>query len=262
MDSDKILMRIAYVGTRYCGWQRQPNGLSIQEVIEKALATAVRKPMKIIGASRTDAGVHALAQAAHFTLPISCSLDTLQRALNGLLPQDIRITSLEPVSESFHARYSALSKQYHYHLWLEKTADPFLRPYRLHLSDSRFSLSALIEAAGYFVGTQDFAAFANLGGQVKSTVRTLFRLDSVEQEGGVRLEFEGDGFLYKMVRNIVGTLLEVALSKRTPSQIPQLLAQKKRPLVGAAAPAHGLFLVNVNYEPIPIIDLTSRLLLG
>jgi tRNA pseudouridine38-40 synthase len=249
-DSKKYLMRIAYDGTRYSGWQIQPNSKSVQEIIEKALHTLLKAPVRIIGAGRTDAGVHALGQVAHFSLDADLDCDKMGYALNGMLPHDIRIKALVPTPETFHAQYSALSKEYHYHLWLEKIIDPFVRLYRHHLFHRRFSFSHLEDATSHFLGTHDFATFANVGGSVSSTVRTLTRLDIVPQEGGIRLEFEGNGFLYKMVRNIVGTLLEVAVGKRISSEIPELLSAKDRQRAGPAAPSRGLFLVKINYPPL------------
>lgn len=164
-----------------------------------------------------------------------------------MLPFDIRIKELALTLDCFHAQHSALSKEYHYHLWTEKTMDPFFRLYRHHFSDNHFSLCALQDAAKYFIGTHDFATFTNTGANVLNTVRTLFRLDILEQNGGFRLEFEGNGFLYKMVRNIVGTLLEIASGRRTSSQIPNLFGLKDRRKAGAAAPPKGLFLVKINY---------------
>lgn len=168
-------------------------------------------------------------------------------ALNGTLPHDIRIQEINPVLETFHAQYGALSKEYHYHLWLEKTMNPCLRLYRHHFHDSRFRLTWLKEALHEFIGTYDFSTFANVGGCVKSHVRTITRITLQPQEGGVRLEFEGNGFLYKMIRNIVGTLLEVSIGKKQISDIPLLLSAKDRRAAGPAAPAKGLFLVNINY---------------
>jgi len=240
-------MRIAYDGTRYSGWQIQPNSTSIQGLIENALQTVLKIPIRIIGAGRTDAGVHALGQVAHFSYEGSLNCHQIGYALNGLLPYDIRVKELFPTLTSFHAQYSALSKEYHYHLWLEKIVDPFVRLYRHHLYDKRFSLTLLQEATFHFLGTHDFATFANVGGSVSTTVRTLKRLDLVEQEGGIRLEFEGDGFLYKMVRNLVGTLLEIATGRRSASEISLLLAAKDRRKAGPAVSPRGLFLIKINY---------------
>ena len=242
----KYLIKISYDGTRYCGWQVQPNGVSIQGSVETALQTLLKTPIRVIGAGRTDAGVHAKGQVAHFSCSQVIAGDQLLNALNGLLPYDIRIKALLPTSEDFHAQYAALSKEYHYHLWVEKTIDPFFRLYRHHFFRQNFSISQLKEAAALFVGTHDFATFANMGGNVCSTTRRLSRLDITEQEGGFRLEFEGDGFLYKMVRNIVGTLLDTAIGK-LKSPIQKLFAAKDRRWAGPAAPPRGLFLMKINY---------------
>ncbi len=238
---------IAYNGTHYCGWQIQPNGISIQSLIENALKTLLKEPLFIVGAGRTDAGVHALGQVAHFDS--STELDTFRilGQLNGILPPDIRIKVLQQVDTNFHARFSSQGKEYHYHLWLEKTADPFLAPYRYH---PRFliSLPLLQEAAQQFVGTHDYTTFTNTGGASTTYIRTIQRLDIVPQEGGVRLEFEGPGFLYKMVRNIVGTLLEVASAKRSLEEVNALFEAKDRRQAASAVPARGLFLVRVHYS--------------
>lgn len=245
----KYKLTIAYDGTHYCGWQVQPNGISIQSVLEKSLSCLLKDSITIIGAGRTDAGVHALGQVAHFETDQELSFDRILMSLNGILPSDIRIKELTPISKDFHARYSALGKEYHYHLWLEKTIDPFFHLYRHH---PRFlvSLPLLQEAASAFVGTHDFSTFANVGGAAKTAIRTIQRIDMVPQEGGVRLEFEGNGFLYKMVRNIVGTLLEVASGKRPFESLKTLFEAKDRRLAGIAAPAKGLFLVKVRYPSI------------
>ena len=240
-------MKIAYDGTRYSGWQVQPGSPSIQGTIEKALFTLLRKPIRVIGAGRTDAGVHARGQTAHFSAPSPCNANQIRHALNGMLPEDIRIYELEPTLDTFHAQISALSKEYHYHLWLEKVIDPFVSRYRHHFCFDRFSLHRLNEAAQDFVGTHNFATFANVGGKVISTVRTIKRLTLVPQEGGIRLEFEGDGFLYKMVRNIVGTLLEISLGKRSRGDIPSLFLAQDRRAAGPSASPKGLFLMRVDY---------------
>lgn len=209
--------------------------------------TLLKSPVRLVGAGRTDAGVHALGQVAHFCVSRALDCERLSYALNGILPHTIRIKALDQATPSFHAQYSAISKEYHYNLWLEKTVNPFFRLYRHHIYDPKFSLALLKEASQLFLGTHDFVTFANVGGSVKTTVRSLTRLDCVAQEGGVRLEFEGDGFLYKMVRNIVGTLLEVARGKRQMEEIPKLLAAKDRRMAGPAAPPEALFLIKVNY---------------
>lgn len=197
---------LTYEGTAYVGWQIQPNGPSIQGVIEEVLYTLLREKTRLVGSGRTDAGTHALGQVAHFKTAQELDCPRFIRALNGMLPHDIRILTLESVSDDFHAQYSAMGKEYHYHLWLDHAVAPFVRRYRYKVPFA-LDLDLLREGAKHFIGTHDFATFANVGSSVKTTVRTLYRLDIAEQEGGVRLEFEGSGFLYKMVRNIVGTLI-------------------------------------------------------
>lgn len=233
---------IAYDGTAYGGWQVQPNSLSIQEVIEKVLFTILQTPTHLAASGRTDAGVHALGQVAHFssTKPLSLS------SLNSLLPPDIRILSLEEVPLSFHARFSARDKEYHYHVHTDSIISPFIRPYRTYFPHS-LDLPLIEEALPLFRGTHNFTTFANCGGSKASPLKTIYRLDLIPQEGGFRLEFEGSGFLYKMVRNIVGTLLEVGTHKRPISSIPLLFALEDRRQGGKSAPPTGLFLVKVNY---------------
>ena len=246
----KYKIVIAYDGTDYGGWQVQPNAVSIQSLIEKALNTILRANTTLVGSGRTDAGVHALAQCAHFNTHAPIDIQKTFASLNGILPPDIRILSIEQVSLEFHARYSALSKIYHYRLHLDPTPDPFNRRYSYHVPH-KVDIALLKEAARLFVGTHDFTSFANeahRGTAAKDAVRTLYRLDVVEEPGGVRLEFEGDGFLYKMVRNIVGTLLDVCAGKINKDQISLILKAKDRKQAGRAAPAHGLYLVEVKYE--------------
>jgi len=244
----KYKLTLSYDGTEYVGWQVQRSGTSIQGLLEEALTTLLKKKTRVIGAGRTDAGTHALAQAAHFESETELDCEKILHPLNGMLPYDIRILELLPVPATFHAQYSATGKEYHYHLWLGATISPFVRLYRHHIHYP-LDLALLQEAAELFVGTHDFATFANVGSSVATTVRTIHRIDVALQEGGVRLEFEGNGFLYKMVRNLVGVLLEIASGKRCFSEIQTLLDAKDRRAAGIATPARGLFLVQVNYLP-------------
>jgi tRNA pseudouridine38-40 synthase len=240
---------IAYDGTHYSGWQVQPNGISIQETLQNVMKTILPFAPQVTGSGRTDAGVHALGQVAHFHSPTEIDLHRFQHSLNALLPPDIRILQIEPVSLDFHARYSAVKKTYHYHLWLDRVQNPFQRAYSLHVRH-RVDLSLLREAAAQLVGEHDFTSFANSateGSAAHDAVRTLFRADVLEQEGGVRIELEANGFLYKMVRNIVGTLLEVAAGKRDVSNIAHLLQARDRRLAGTAVEPKGLFLAQVDY---------------
>lgn len=241
---------ISYDGTDYSGWQIQPNAPSIQQHLQDAIdKCSGGKPHTVIGSGRTDAGVHALAQVAHFDSEAAHETSRLQLMLNGILPRDIRVKHVEEVSKQFHAQRSALGKEYHYHLHLDRVADPFRRLYCWHLF-KKVDLALLHEAASLFVGTHDFTSFTNephSGSAARNPVRTLFRLDPVPIAGGLRLEFEGNGFLYKMVRNIVGSLIDVASSKCPLEELSEIFKAKDRRRAGRAAPPQGLFLVNVTY---------------
>ncbi len=240
-------LTIAYDGTHYSGWQVQENAQSIQPLIQNALQTVLRHPLDLSGSGRTDAGVHAQGQTAHFDTPQSISSSKLRFSLNALLPPDIRIRQVELTEEDFHARYSARSKIYHYHLHLDPISDPFKRLY-CHQVFGKFDLTQLKLGASFFLGTHDFTSFANTKEEsLKDAIRTLYRLDIVEEKGGIRLEFEGDGFLYKMVRNITGTLLDIAAGRMRADQIPEILTLRDRRKAGSAAPAQGLFLMEVIY---------------
>lgn len=242
-------LTIAYEGTHYNGWQVQANGISIQEVIEKALFTILQERVKIIASGRTDSGVHALGQVANFCVSNTLDLVRFSYSLNSVLPKDIRIVSIEEVSYKFHARYDATSKVYRYHIHQTKVLNPFKRHTSWHYPQTLHP-EILKEAIFKFIGTHDFRAFANeasSGVASYDSVRTINRIDVVEEDGGFYLEFEGDGFLYKMVRNIVGMLIDCAAGKRSPAEIPALLLSKDRRLTSAAAPPQGLFLVSVTY---------------
>ena len=236
---------IAYDGTHYSGWQVQKDQASIQALIQSALRTALRHPLDLTGSGRTDAGVHALGQTAHFDSQEFFKKELLRASLNALLPPDIRIREITPVPPDFHARYSAKAKIYHYHLHLDRVLDPFQRLYR---HQPRAKLDLVKQAASHFIGTHDFTSFANEKASApQDPIRTISRLDIKEQKGGVRLEFEGDGFLYKMVRNITGTLLDAAAKKIPLDEIPKIFEAKDRRKAGSAAPPQGLFLVEVLY---------------
>jgi tRNA pseudouridine38-40 synthase len=246
MSGYKYKMTIAYDGTDYGGWQVQPNAITIQSLIERALTTILRSPISVVGSGRTDAGVHALGQSAHFVTNAPIDVFKTIGSLNGLLPLKIRVLDLILVPPDFHARYKAISKTYHYRLHLEKIPDPFKQSYAYHVPHP-VNLSLLEEAASLFIGKHDFTSFTNRGSAAKNPIRTLRRLDVAPERGGVRLEFEGDGFKYKMVRNIVGTLLDVCAGKLSKEQILPILAAKDRRFAGRAAPPHGLYLIEVAY---------------
>ena len=245
----KYKMTIVYDGTSYSGWQIQPNAVTIQEILQNTLEVILRSKISVIGAGRTDAGVHALGQVAHFQHAEEIDLYRFLASVNGVLPKNIRVTEVEPVPPSFHARYSAVNKRYHYHLSLGRVQDPFKRLYSWHISE-KLDLDLLQECTQLFLGTHDFTSFANeakLGAASKKPVRTLKKLNIVPERTGIRLEFESESFLYKMVRNITGTLVEVARGKRDIKDVPKILEAKDRRKADRAAPPQGLFLMGVDY---------------
>jgi tRNA pseudouridine38-40 synthase len=246
----KYKLIISYDGTAYGGWQSQHNSTSIQSVIEEALSLILRVSCKITGSGRTDAGVHALGQVAHFSSQDAIDEKKVLHSLNALLPKDIRALSLCLIEESFHARYSAIGKIYQYFIHLSDVEDPFQRRYALHIKH-KINLEELSLAARYLIGTHDFSSFANeqhQGSAGKNAVRTLQRIEIIPTAHGICLEFEGTGFLYKMVRNITGTLLEIAAGKRDKDTLLGILAAKDRRLAGKAADPHALFLTKVLYN--------------
>lgn len=247
-DAFYYKMVIQYDGTPFSGWQVQPNGVSIQQKIQDAIFIITKETVNVTGSGRTDAGVHALGQTAHFHTNKSLNLYAFQNSLNALLPPQIRIKEIVPTVSTFHARYSAVKKTYRYNITLTPYQNPFNRLYTWHLRD-KIDLDLFKEAAQQLLGTHDFTSFANeahTGSASKDPVRTLMQLSINESDDGIYLELEADGFLYKMVRNIVGTLVDIAAGRLT-SSIPEILAAKDRRQAGTTAPAQGLFLWKVDY---------------
>ena len=240
---------IAYDGTAYGGWQSQTNSCCIQDMIQGALSTILRSKTVICGSGRTDAGVHATGQVAHFDTERDIDPGKIGYSLNCLLPKDIRIVDIKPVKDSFHARYSVKKKIYQYRLHLDPICDPFKRKYTYHVRHL-LDIEEMKKASKHLIGTHDFSSFANQqheGSAAKDPVRTIFRIDFIAEPGGIMLEFEGNGFLYKMVRNITGTLLEVGGKQRISEHIPKILQAKDRRAAGKAAAAQGLQLAEVIY---------------
>ena len=244
-----IKLTVQYDGTEYVGWQRQENGTSIQELLEDALEPIEGSPVAVHGAGRTDAGVHALAQVATTTLSTRLDCVTLIRALNAVLPSDVRVLAAQEMPAGFHARFSATGKLYEYRIVNAPFVSPFIQRYAWHLVPP-LDIDAMREAAAPLAGTHDFAAFQGAGSSIVMTERTVRRIEW--QDGGgydlpLVLRIEGDGFLRHMVRNIVGTLVEVGLGRWPAGCIPDILASRDRTFAGATAPAKGLFLVRVDY---------------
>lgn len=254
--SFKWRLVIAYDGTNYAGWQYQASPPTIQCAIEKALIKITkldRKDLNLVGAGRTDTGVHAWGQVAHFVTPFNYdALDEVHAALNGLLPSDIRVRELSPALPLFHARFSAKGKIYRYSIYNGAVMDPFNRSYAYH---SLYNLNAAViaEAAKYFIGKHDFSAFANAirNDGVRDPVKTISRFDVLERGPLVELEVEGSGFLYRQVRNMVALLLQIGREAIPPDIVPEILETRDRRELAKytlSAPPHGLCLVSVKYN--------------
>ena len=252
-----LKLTISYDGTRFVGWQRQAEGVSIQWLLEEALARFEGATVAVHGAGRTDAGVHALGQVASVRLTSGQPLDSVGRGLNACLPPDVRVIDVQEAAADFHARFSARSKTYRYQLRSATTVSPFERAYVWHVPEA-LDVDAMRSAAHALVGTHDFAAFRSTGGDEKGTVRTITRSEVAtgavsgwhDTATGTLVVYEisGDGFLRHMVRAIVGTLVEIGRGRRPAASIAALLAGGSRSQAGVTAPPQGLFLVRVVYD--------------
>jgi len=242
----KYKVVLQYVGTRYAGWQIQKNQHTIQGKLKSALHQLTGEEISVVGAGRTDSGVHAMEQVAHLRLYKDMETEKLFRGLNGILPWDIRVMSIEPAPQDFHAQKDALKKRYEYRIYTGPVLPPFLHGYVHHMIRP-LNAPDMQRAAEQLCRSDDFRGFAAASTRVKSTVRTVFLSQIQEQGCHLTYQIEGDGFLHHMVRNIVGTLLEVGVGKRVPDDICAILDSKDRRLAGPTAPAHGLYLMHVSY---------------
>jgi tRNA pseudouridine38-40 synthase len=269
-----VKLLLQYEGTEYAGWQVQDNAVTIQELVERALTTILREKIRVAGASRTDSGVHALGQVAAFKTSESLSLDRLLRSLNGILPQDIRVMEASEVADDFDPRF-AKEKTYRYALACGKYLSPFQRRYAWHIKEPLDS-RRMQEAAGALIGEHDFSSFTASGGGEKSPIRRISGLDfgrggiistcfkdtcfESESRGAVsqgvednhdetifHFDITANGFLYKMVRNIIGTLVKVGRGTIALEDMLDIITAKDRSRAGPTAPAHGLCLLSVQY---------------
>ena len=247
----KLKLTIAYDGSGYAGWQVQKTGIGVQQKIEEAFTKLFPSVRRIHGSSRTDTGVHALGMVAHVEIPLAefkMPVAKVALALNSFLPQDIRIVSAVRCPEEFHARFDASGKQYRYFVWNHTAMNPLLRHTAWQVPQ-KLDLDAMRAASALFVGKHDFKSFAATRNyEMETTVRTLTRCDI--RRSGPLLTFiiEGDGFLYKMCRGIVGTLVQAGRGKFTGKQLKAMLAARDRREAGMSAPAHGLVLWKVHYQ--------------
>lgn len=250
-----VLITIAYDGTEFHGWQRQPGMRTVQGELERVLSTLCARDISINGTSRTDAGVHALGQRASFSGDFSIPCDRIVLAGNNLLAGgsnsqkagDIKILSAEEVSPDFHARFSCRGKKYIYRMTAGEEIDIFRRNYCWQLRDE-LDISLMNKAASHIVGTHDFKCFQAAGGEEKeTTVRTIHSLKVVKNGKDIELHVEGDGFLYNMVRIITGTLAEVGRGRMEPDHLREIIEKKDRTLAGPTAPPQGLYLAEVYF---------------
>jgi tRNA pseudouridine38-40 synthase len=242
-----IKLLIEYDGTNYIGWQVQPKGPTIQGVLEERLGLLTREKIKLFGSGRTDSGVHAICQVAHFKTESSMETQKMQRALNSLLPPDIVIQKMEEVGESFHARRHSKSKVYEYRILNRNLRTVFDRGYVWHIPQ-KLDFKEIGKATKYLIGEHDFSSFRSVGSPTRTTVRNVIRAEWKRGRSGlVRFEIEANGFLKQMVRAIIGTLVEVGKGKMSAVEFRKILESKERSKAGPTAPAHGLFLKEVKY---------------
>ncbi len=241
-------MVLSYDGTKFLGWQESSDGMTIEEAVRKALETIYQRPTILQAASRTDRGVHAEGQVVSFHAEKRLDLSQVKVSLNQLLPKTIRIQTVEEERETFHPTLSATGKEYHYHLCLSPIQSPFRRHFSWHIH-TPLDVKLMQEGALSLIGTHDFATFCNsCNPKPKDTIRTLTRLDIFEMGETLHFEVEGNHFLYKMVRNLVGTLVYLGMGKLTLDEVKRLIEKKDRTLAGITAPAHGLTLKRVLYR--------------
>ena len=265
-----ILLTIAYDGTGFCGWQKQPAQRSVQGEVEAVLSRICAQPIQINGTSRTDAGVHAYGQRANFYADFSIPTDKIPLVANGIFASaasekgksrktagDITILKAEEMPEDFHARFHAVGKKYIYKIKNSALPDPFQRNYCYQVG-KKLNLEAMIRAAECLVGTHDFKCFQAAGGkELESTVRTIFGV-SLNGTDDLQLEITGDGFLYNMVRIITGTLIDIGLGKKSPDELPGIIESRNRQMAGHTAPPQGLYLQEVFYEKERLLEAAGQ----
>jgi tRNA pseudouridine38-40 synthase len=239
-----IKLTLEYDGTGYAGWQVQPDVATVQGALEEALEKILKEPTRVHGAGRTDAGAHAAGQVAHFEAAGAMTAEDFERALNALLPADVRVVAAEEAAPGFHARYAARSRTYRYAVTF---ADSVFTRRHAHYVAGPLDVEAMREAAAALVGKHDFAAFGNLSEDYDTTARDVTELRLEETLGGLEFYVTANAFLYKMVRNVVATLLAVGRGELAPAEVRRILEEKDRAPLGPPAPPQGLTLMRVTY---------------
>lgn len=244
----RIALGVEYEGSTFCGWQSQPSGGSVQDALESALsAIADTSLVRVVCAGRTDAGVHAIEQVVHFDVSVERPLTAWVRGVNAHLPPTIAVRWAQPMPDDFHARFSAQGRRYRYVL-LNRAERPGLMAHRVGWFHVPLDLSAMQAASTFLLGTHDFSAFRSAECQAKSPVKTLRKISIVRQGDLILFDFEADGFLHHMVRNVVGALVYIGKGVRPPCWLGELLAAKDRSLAGPTFAACGLYFIGVDYD--------------
>lgn len=251
----KILLHISYLGTGYCGYQVQPNGISVQQKLNEATKNLFGFDCDIVGCSRTDSGVHAnhfcaaVSKRKQSSLPTNIPIAKIASAMNFWLPSDISVLYAEEVEDGFHPRYDVKHKEYVYKIWNSPSRDPFLEGRAWHCPKKidAEGFSKMVRAASHFVGRQDFASFMSADSTVVDTIREVLEAEVTRDGDLITFRVSADGFLYNMVRIFTGTLLDVAYGKIEPDDIPKIIKKADRRAAGQTAPPHGLYLDRVTY---------------
>lgn len=243
----RVRLFVAYDGTNYCGWQIQPNGITIEEVLNEKLKKLTGEDIHVIGASRTDSGVHALGNVAVFDTESSIPPERMAYALNQKMPEDIVVMKSDEVPADWHPRYQdEIMKTYEYHICNSPVPNPMKRNYSTHVS-FELDVEKMREGAKYLVGEHDFVSFCNIRTNVEDTVRTVTSFEITQDGEDITLRITGNGFLYNMVRIIAGTLIRVGRGFYEPERIKQILEERERTAAAVTAPPNGLVLVGIDY---------------
>lgn len=242
----RVLLVVSYDGTNYCGWQLQPTGITVEEVLNRCLCALLKEDIRVIGASRTDSGVHSMGNVAVFDTNTRIPAEKISYALNQKLPEDIVVQFSKEVAADFHPRHCDSRKTYEYCVLNREFRDPTKRrnTYFYHFP---LDIAAMQEAASYLVGEHDFKSFCSIHSQVESTTRTIYELQVEKQEDIIKIRVSGSGFLYNMVRIIAGTLIQAGSGAVCPGKIKDIMDAKDRSAAGPTAPAHGLTMVGIEY---------------